>query len=172
MAEKGGRTEVSEMGSAGSGGRQEPPQWGERQSDWRACRRRKERLTLDYTPGCSVRRGAEVMQIGIVAKKIGLSVDAIRFYEQRLAPKTAKNGRWLPTIWRKRRRNAGLRASRAGPGIQTQRDSGAFAGARESHAALRTGATPPARKTGRRTAETERPSQTGARAALSAAQLQ
>ncbi len=77
------------------------------------------------------------MQIGIVAKKIGLSVDAIRFYEQRLAPKTAKNGRWLPTIWRKRRRNAGLRASRAGPGIQTQRDSGAFAGARESHAALR-----------------------------------
>src|SRR5260370_11400152 len=39
-------------------------------------------LTLDYTPGCSFYRGAKVMQIGIVAKKIGLSVDAIRFYER------------------------------------------------------------------------------------------
>src|SRR5258707_4861818 len=39
-------------------------------------------LTLDYTPGCSFDRGAKVMQIGIVAKKIGLSVDAIRFYER------------------------------------------------------------------------------------------
>src|SRR5580704_11927143 len=37
-------------------------------------------LTLDYTPGCTVQTGAEAMQIGIVAKKIGLSVDAIRFY--------------------------------------------------------------------------------------------
>src|SRR5712664_2437739 len=39
-------------------------------------------LTLDYTPGCSFYRGAKVMQIGIVAKRIGLSVDAIRFYER------------------------------------------------------------------------------------------
>src|SRR6266481_1764567 len=39
-------------------------------------------LTLDYTPGCSFYRGAKIMQIGIVAKKIGLSVDAIRFYER------------------------------------------------------------------------------------------
>jgi MerR family copper efflux transcriptional regulator len=39
-------------------------------------------LTLDYTPGCTFYRGAKVMQIGIVAKKIGLSVDAIRFYER------------------------------------------------------------------------------------------
>jgi len=38
-------------------------------------------LTLDYTPGCSLQKGATVMYIGIVAKKIGLSVDAIRFYE-------------------------------------------------------------------------------------------
>src|SRR5690242_19503645 len=49
-------------------------------------------LTLDYTPGCSFKRGAEVMQIGIVAKKIGVSVDAIRFYERnallRRAPRT------------------------------------------------------------------------------------
>jgi MerR family copper efflux transcriptional regulator len=42
----------------------------------------KRALTLDYTPGCSLRRGAKVMQIGMVAKKIGLSVDAIRFYER------------------------------------------------------------------------------------------
>src|SRR6266446_6059288 len=39
-------------------------------------------LTLDYTPGCSFNSGAKAMQIGIVAKKIGLSVDAIRFYER------------------------------------------------------------------------------------------
>ena len=39
-------------------------------------------LTLDYTPGCTVQKGAEPMQIGVVAKKIGLSVDAIRFYER------------------------------------------------------------------------------------------
>jgi DNA-binding transcriptional MerR regulator len=43
---------------------------------------RKERLTLDYTLGCNLRRVATAMQIGIVAKKIGLSVDAIRFYER------------------------------------------------------------------------------------------
>jgi hypothetical protein len=34
-------------------------------------------LTLDYTPGSSFYRGAKMMQIGIIAKKIGLSVDAI-----------------------------------------------------------------------------------------------
>jgi hypothetical protein len=35
-------------------------------------------LTLDYTPGCTVQKGAEAMQIGIVAKKIGLSrVDSV-----------------------------------------------------------------------------------------------
>ena len=39
-------------------------------------------LTLDYAPGCSLYKGAKAMQIGIVAKKIGLSVDAIRFYER------------------------------------------------------------------------------------------
>jgi MerR-like DNA binding protein len=39
-------------------------------------------LTLDYTPGCTVQKGVQAMQIGIVAKKIGLSVDAIRFYER------------------------------------------------------------------------------------------
>jgi DNA-binding transcriptional MerR regulator len=39
-------------------------------------------LTLDSTPGCIFCRGAERMQIGTVAKKIGLSVDAIRFYER------------------------------------------------------------------------------------------
>src|SRR5713226_489069 len=42
----------------------------------------KKVLTLDYTPGCSFTTGANAMQIGIVAKKVGLSVDAIRFYER------------------------------------------------------------------------------------------
>src|SRR5947208_16355191 len=41
-----------------------------------------EGLTLDYTRGCRFQKGAKPMQIGIVAKKIGLSVDAIRFYER------------------------------------------------------------------------------------------
>jgi hypothetical protein len=59
VAQKGERTEVSEIGSAGAEGVKSLPQWGERQSDWRACRRRKECLTLDYTPGCSVWRGAK-----------------------------------------------------------------------------------------------------------------
>jgi DNA-binding transcriptional MerR regulator len=49
-------------------------------------------LTLDYTPGCSFSTGAKDMQIGVVAKKSGLSVDAIRFYERnallRRAPRT------------------------------------------------------------------------------------
>src|ERR1700732_1163559 len=39
-------------------------------------------LTLDYTPGCGFQKGANQMQIGSVAKQIGLSVDAIRFYER------------------------------------------------------------------------------------------
>src|SRR6266702_3528686 len=49
------------------------------------------RLTLDYTPGCSLQEGAKGMQIGIVAKKIGLSVHAIRFYERNaLLPRPAR----------------------------------------------------------------------------------
>src|SRR6266478_4405411 len=79
---RAGGTAISELASAGSEGVKSLPQWGERRSHWRTSCRRKERLTLDYTPGCSVWRGAKVMQIGIVAKKIGLSVDAIRFYER------------------------------------------------------------------------------------------
>ena len=39
-------------------------------------------LTLDYTLGCSFTTGANALQIGIAAKKVGLSVDAIRFYER------------------------------------------------------------------------------------------
>jgi DNA-binding transcriptional MerR regulator len=38
-----------------------------------------------------VERGAKAMQIGIVAKKIGLSIDAIRFYERNaLLPRAAR----------------------------------------------------------------------------------
>jgi DNA-binding transcriptional MerR regulator len=51
----------------------------------------KKMLTLDYTPGCSFTIGANAMQIGIVAKKVGLSVDAIRFYERNaLMPRPAR----------------------------------------------------------------------------------
>lgn len=53
-----------------------------RSTERKTIRGRKKGLTLDYTPGCSLEQGAKAMQIGIVAKKIGLSVDAIRFYER------------------------------------------------------------------------------------------
>jgi MerR family transcriptional regulator, copper efflux regulator len=39
-------------------------------------------LTLDHAPGCRYRKGAKAMQIGVVAKRTGLSVEAIRFYER------------------------------------------------------------------------------------------
>jgi DNA-binding transcriptional MerR regulator len=54
-------------------------------------RNKKKVLTLDYTPGCSFMTGAHAMQIGIVAKRVGLSVDAIRFYERNaLMPRPAR----------------------------------------------------------------------------------
>src|SRR5258706_8388210 len=58
------------------------------------------------------------------------------------------------------------------PGIQTQRDSRFLESARKPLAAVCTGAPPIGRKALRRTAETCRPSQAGARAAFGPAQLQ
>jgi len=44
------------------------------------------------------------VQIGIVAKKIGLSVDAIRFYGRNaLLPRAPRTQGWIPSIRRKRR---------------------------------------------------------------------
>ena len=58
------------------------------------------------------------MQIGTVAKKIGLSVDAIRFYERNaLASATTQNTGRLPAVRRKRCRDADFRPPRAGSGI-------------------------------------------------------
>ena len=113
------------------------------------------------------------MQIGIVAKKIGLSVDAIRFYERNaLAPATAKNAGRIPSILRKRRGHARFYPPRAGPGIQTQRDPWNIEPARESIAALRSCEAPTARKAGRCSAETCRPAQARTRTAIGTAQLQ
>src|SRR6267142_74657 len=62
-----------------------------RDRQWNPGRNKKKALTLDYTPGCSFTTGAHAMQIGIVAKKVGLSVDAIRFYERNaLMPRPAR----------------------------------------------------------------------------------
>src|SRR6266478_3599238 len=49
-------------------------------------------LTLEYTPDCMLKAmGAQPLQIGQVAQKTGLSVDAIRFYEkQGLVPRPAR----------------------------------------------------------------------------------
>ena len=43
------------------------------------------------------------MHIGAVGKRIGLSVDAIRFYERNaLSPATTENTGWFPSIRRRR----------------------------------------------------------------------
>ena len=87
------------------------------------------------------------MQIGIVAKKIGLSVHAIRFYERNgLLPRSAENAGRFPPISRHRLRNRCLCSSCAGVGIHTQRDSRPAETARESLAALCTGTAAPSRR--------------------------
>ena len=48
-------------------------------------------MTLEHTPGCSLLMRAKATQIGVVAKKVGLSVDAIRFYERNaLLPRASR----------------------------------------------------------------------------------
>jgi DNA-binding transcriptional MerR regulator len=48
-------------------------------------------LTLECTPGCKLKLMSAVLQIGQVAQKTGLSVDAIRFYEKSgLLPRPAR----------------------------------------------------------------------------------
>ena len=77
------------------------------------------------------------MQIGIVAKKIGLSVDAIRFYERNgLLPRPPRTQGGLPEIRRKRRGDTCFCPPRTGPGIQAQRDPRSLEPARKSLAAL------------------------------------
>lgn len=49
-------------------------------------------LTLDSTPGCKLFFGDAPMHIGRVAKKIGLTPDAIRFYERNsLLPRPSRS---------------------------------------------------------------------------------
>jgi len=113
------------------------------------------------------------MQIAIVAKKIGLSVDAIRFYERNgLLPRQPRTQGWFPPIWRHRRRNRCLCSSCAGVGIHTERDSRPAETARESLAALCTGTAAPSRKARRCAGETQGPSEAKARVAIGAPQLQ
>jgi MerR family transcriptional regulator, copper efflux regulator len=72
----------------------------------------KKALTLDYTPGCTFFRGVKTMQIGAVAKRIGVSVDAIRFYERNsLLPRAPRLGFKLSEI----RSLLSLRRSRMQP---------------------------------------------------------
>ena len=88
------------------------------------------------------------MQIGIVAKKIALSVDAIRFYERNaLLPRAART-QGLPSIRRKPRRDAGFHTPRPGLGIQTHGDTRSLESARKPLAAVCAGAPPIGRKTG------------------------
>src|SRR6516165_3730346 len=112
------------------------------------------------------------MQIAIVAKKIGLSVDAIRFYE--------RNG----LLSRPPRTQGGFRRYgdtdvetvafvRRVQGLGfTLSDSRPAKTARESLAALCTGTAAPPRKARRCAAETQGPSEAKVRAAIGAPQLQ
>jgi hypothetical protein len=50
--------------------------------NWMWGETRSKVLTLDYIPGFSFTTGASAMQIGIVARNVGLSVDAMGFYER------------------------------------------------------------------------------------------
>ncbi len=87
------------------------------------------------------------MQIGIIAKKIGLSVDAIRFYERNaLLPRPPRTQGGLPPVRRKRRRDTRFYPPSPGFGIQTERDSRSLESARKPLAAVRTGAPPIGRK--------------------------
>jgi hypothetical protein len=79
------------------------------------------------------------MQIGSVAKRIGLTPDAIRFYERNaLLPRPPRTEGRLPPVRRKRRRNASLHTPGTGHGIQAQRDSEFARSARKPFAAMRT----------------------------------
>jgi DNA-binding transcriptional MerR regulator len=60
--------------------------------DFRIGSEQMKGLTLDYALGCTFRIGVPAMQIGTVAKKVGVSVDAIRFYERNsLLPRAARS---------------------------------------------------------------------------------
>ena len=60
------------------------------------------------------------MQIGIVAKRIGLSVDAIRFYERNgLLPHPPRTEVRFPPIRRQRCRYPSVYSASAGLGLQT-----------------------------------------------------
>ncbi len=101
------------------------------------------------------------MQIGIVAKKIGLSVDAIRFYERNALlprPPRTQGG------FRRYAENdvETLVFIRRVQGLGFKLSERALEAARESLAALCTGAASAAGKAGRCTAETCRPSEAGA----------
>jgi DNA-binding transcriptional MerR regulator len=90
------------------------------------------------------------MQIGIVAKKIGLSVDAIRFYERNgLLPRPSRMQGGFRRYSDTDVGNRCLCSSCAGVAIHTQRDSRPAETARESLAALCAGTTAASKKSSR-----------------------
>ena len=89
------------------------------------------------------------MQIGVVAKKVGVSVGAVRFYERNgLLPRPPRIEGGFRAIRGQRGGNAGLRPARAGLGIQAEGDSRALATTREPLAAMRSCEVPIGRKAG------------------------
>ena len=88
------------------------------------------------------------MQIGVVAKKIGLSVDAIRFYERnallRRPPRTQGG---FCQYAESDVETLAFYPPGTGPGIQTQQDSRRLESARKPLTAVCAGAPPLGRKT-------------------------
>jgi DNA-binding transcriptional MerR regulator len=77
------------------------------------------------------------MQIGIVAKKIGLSVDAIRFYERNaLLPRAASTQGGFRQYGESDVGDAGFHTQRPGLGIQTHGDTRSLESARKPLAAM------------------------------------
>ena len=109
------------------------------------------------------------MQIGIVAKRIGLSVDAIRFYERNgLLPRAQRTEGGFRRYGENDVETVAFVRRVQGLGFNLSEIRGPAA-AGGSFAALCAGAASPASEASRRTTEIGKPPQTGARTAFGSA---
>jgi DNA-binding transcriptional MerR regulator len=89
------------------------------------------------------------MQIGSVAKKVGLTVDAIRFYERNaLMPRPARTQGGFRQYGQRDIETLAFIRRVQGLGFQIKRNSGSREVARKADAAVRTGPPPLTNKAG------------------------
>src|SRR6266481_7437976 len=114
-----------------------------------------------------------LMHIGNVARKIGLTPDAIRFYERNaLLPRVPRSAGGFRQYADADVETLEIHPASPGPGIYAQRSPRAFGAAAPPVAAMRAGAPAIGTKTLARPREACGPSQLGARAAHHSARLQ